>query len=521
MVVWCLPPAARVMSVLSAVRACVVSGHRARVDGDTVQLSPGVSLARKAASAWRYRKDDWLTLDSIVFFLDNERLKLSEYVKACNAAAVQVIPFGERKALLEYIRGEKDSNTYIDADRESQQQQQQQRQPTAVVQAALSLQAAGAASGSNQQTTPAEPGTALRDPTATSLPVSVSGRKRAHGDGEEDGAATASDGRLLSSTALVGPSPPHSSHAPFSSSASAAVTVTSTSNLPTAPATLPASLRPPSSWQLSECVAEERVYQTRVSCLQARNDFSAVLTAWDEAQSHRAHKERHAGSDEQRQRKAVKVSHRPSSSSAASTSSSSTRPGGGGSRPSSSHATVSAGPAPASSGGIPIIIVPSSLSSCLTLYNARDFLESGHLIPTAEKRAAMAGLAKPPFIRLQRPSCVDKQRTVYFDVMDDVSQLRSSDDWRRVVAVFVSGSAWQFDGWPAPFTSPAAIAAHIAAFYLHYSDEPPNKNVQQWRVHRLTAHRDKHHHDRSLHVELWNTLTEQLKCSNSTSKLSI
>ena len=503
-----------VMSVLSAIRACVVSGNRARVDGDVVHLSPGVSLPRKSSSAWRYRKDDYLTLDSIVFFLDNDRLKLSEYVKACNAAAVQVIPFGERKALLEFVRGEKDSNTYIDQDRESQQQQQRQphSQPPHSTQPAL--RADGMGSSLTQQLSSATAGSALRDST-TSLPAST--RKRAYDAVEEDGLG-ASGGQEPSPVSSALSSQPHSS----SSSASAALTLHS--NLPADPSTLPASLRPPSSWQLSECVAEERVYLTRVSCLQSANDFSAVLQAWDEAQSHRAYRERHAESEEQRQRKSAKTSHRQSSSSAAS--SSSTRPGGGGSgsgsRPSSSHHSALFAPsAPSSSGGIPIILVPSSLSSCLTLYNARDFLESGHLIPTSEKRAAMAALAKPAFIRLQRPSCLDKQRVVYFDVMDDVTQLRSSDDWRRVVAVFVSGSAWQFDGWPAPFTSPAAIAAHIAAFYMHYSDEPVNKNVQQWRVHRLTAHRDKHHHDRSLQLDFWNTLTEQLKCNNKATKLSI
>ena len=496
-----------VMSVLSAVRACVQSGHRARVDGELIHLSPGVSLPRKSASAWRYRKDDYLTLDSILFFLDNDRLKLSEYVKACNANGVQVIPFGERKALIEYVRGEKDSNTYIDQDRESQQQQQQQQQRQHT-QSPLASQQAGLGTGpSLQPSKGVQAAAAARDPSAS---LSASGRKRARDDIEED-REEASDADQTSLQAAIATSQPHSSTVAFPSSSAATVHF----NLPISSSTLPASLRPPSSWQLTDAVAEERVYLTRISCLQARSDFSAVLTAWDEAQSHRAHREKHADTDGQRQRKAAKATHFHTSSTVA-------RPtGGSGSRPSSSHSPLSAASASSSSGGIPIIIVPSSLSCCVTLYNARDFLESGHLIPTAEKRAAMAGLAKPPYIRLQRPSCLDKQRTVSFEVMDDVSQLRSSDDWRRVVAVFVSGSAWQFDGWPAPFTSPAAIAAHISAFYIHYSDEPVNKNVQQWRVHRLTAHREQHHHDRSLQLDFWNTLAEQLRCNHNKSKLNI
>ena len=488
-----------------------------------VHLSPGVSLPRKSGSAWRYRKDDYLTLDSLVFFVANERLKLSEYVKACNAAAVQVVPFGERKALLDFLRGDKDSSSYVDQDREAQQQQRQPPQLGASQAAAPpSLQTgvgSSGAAGQAKQAAPFTPSAALRD-SGSSL---ATRRKRAHDAGEDD-RAELSAAHLGSSAAAI------SSNIPFPASASASSSLSAA--LPGSPSdssSLPASLRSPSTWQLSDVLSEERVYLTRVSCLQARQtNFSAVLSAWDEAQSHRAQRERHTEADELRKRKAAKAEPRQSSSS-----NSSSRASGGhvsGSSASSSsnsrqatpHSSLSAvSNSPSSVGGIPIILVPSSLSSCLTLYNARDFLEAGQLIPTADKRAAMAGLAKPPYIRLQRPSCIDKQRSVAFDVMDDVSQLRSSDDWRRVVAVFVSGSAWQFDGWPAPLTSPAAIAAHLSAFYMHYSDEPVNKNVQQWRVHRLTAHRDKHHHDRSLQLDFWNTLTEQLKCNSKLSRLNI
>jgi parafibromin len=37
--------------------------------------------------------------------------------------------------------------------------------------------------------------------------------------------------------------------------------------------------------------------------------------------------------------------------------------------------------------------------------------------------------------------------TVPYQVIDNPQKLRS-EDWDRVVAVFVMGSAWQFKGWP-------------------------------------------------------------------------
>lgn len=127
------------MSALSALRACVSSATQPRIEGDLVHLLPAVTLPRKSATAWRYRKGGYLDLESIVFFLDNEQLTLSQYVKACTAADVQIVPFAERKPLLQYLRGEKHSSAYseIDQEREQQQEHKQQRKQ---------LQASGASS---------------------------------------------------------------------------------------------------------------------------------------------------------------------------------------------------------------------------------------------------------------------------------------------------------------------------------------------------------------------------------------
>ena len=115
------PPASSA-SLLSAIRNCVLCGGAARIDGDEVLLMDGMSLPRKSSTAWRYRAE-YLTVDSIVFFLSQQHVKLSEYIKACSAAGVQVVPFAERAALLDFLQGETDGSEYIDVDREEQQQQ--------------------------------------------------------------------------------------------------------------------------------------------------------------------------------------------------------------------------------------------------------------------------------------------------------------------------------------------------------------------------------------------------------------
>ena len=117
------------MSVLSALRACVSSGEQPRVEGNLVHPLRGVVLPRKASTAWHYRESGYLDLDSIAFFLDNERLPLTQYVKAATDADAQIVPSAERKLLLAYLRGE--NNGYIcneiDQERDKLQQQGEER----------------------------------------------------------------------------------------------------------------------------------------------------------------------------------------------------------------------------------------------------------------------------------------------------------------------------------------------------------------------------------------------------------
>ena len=433
---------------------------------DYVSLG-GLRLPRHARTAWRYRKGDLLTLESLVFFLSNERLKLSEYIKACQAANVQTIPFGERKALLDFLRGVSDGAAYIDDAVVAEQQ---------------------ATAGKRDAPAAAHPSTALAPSSAAaSLPAAapsaagrgeaLSGAKRPRGLAESAEDADEAEGRK--------------GRAP-STAAGAGAEGAEGAGLMGAAFGSGASLLPPSQWTLADLMREEVVYLNRVSCLQGSKDLSGVIGLWDTAQKARA---AHGKSREDRK-------HREGGSGSA-------RPGGS-TRPASTSSSIPASASSQSSSAVPLILVPASLSSCISLFNARQFLEEGLLVPTAVKRAENPTAAKPSVVRVSRPSVLEPTHRVSFDVVDDTSALHSSD-WKRLVAVFVSGSAWQFEGWPAPFTSPAAIFAQIPAFYLSYADEVVNKNVQQWKVHSLTAHRNKNYADRSLQMEFWNIVTEHMR----------
>jgi len=68
------------------------------------------------------------------------------------------------------------------------------------------------------------------------------------------------------------------------------------------------------------------------------------------------------------------------------------------------------------------------------------------------------GVAKESMLTITKASFYEPSKNVKYQVIDDVTQLRSEEDWHRVVAVFVLGAAWQFSDWPKKkWANPAAI----------------------------------------------------------------
>nr|GMD83754.1 protein CDC73 homolog [Ipomoea batatas] len=95
--------------------------------------------------------------------------------------------------------------------------------------------------------------------------------------------------------------------------------------------------------------------------------------------------------------------------------------------------------------GVPIILVPSAFSTLITIYNVKEFLEDGVYIPTDVKLKQMNG-QKPECVTVQKKFSRDRVVTAY-EVRDKPSALKT-EDWDRVVAVFVLGKEWQFKDWP-------------------------------------------------------------------------
>jgi parafibromin len=122
----------------------------------------------------------------------------------------------------------------------------------------------------------------------------------------------------------------------------------------------------------------------------------------------------------------------------------------------------------------PIIILPNTTTSCLSMLNALEFLRDGVFISGDEKRKN--GASREASVLLKRTDPVTGSVKMY-KLMDNPATL-SSDDWERVVAVFVSGMAWQFKGWKWP--NPVDLFKNVMGVYLTFDDRNVDKNVTSW-----------------------------------------
>lgn len=158
--------------------------------------------------------------------------------------------------------------------------------------------------------------------------------------------------------------------------------------------------------------------------------------------------------------------------------------------------------------GVPIILVPSAFSTLITIYNVKEFLEDGVFIPTDVKVKQVKG-GKPDCVTVQKKFSRDRVVTAY-EVRDKPSALKS-EDWDRVVAVFVLGKEWQFKDWP--FKDHVEIFNKILGFYMRFEDDSVEsaKTVKQWNVKIISISKNKRHQDRAAALEVWDKLEEFMR----------
>ena len=138
-------------------------------------------------------------------------------------------------------------------------------------------------------------------------------------------------------------------------------------------------------------------------------------------------------------------------------------------------AAAAAAAAPTRAFGVPIIVVPSAVTSVITLFNVQEFLEKGVFRPTKELRAA--GAKKPTEVLVERVH--PTLGVIRYKVVDSVKRFQPRH-WDRVVAVFASGKEWQFKGWR--WKSPVEIFTRCQGMHVYFDDEAVASTVRSWAV---------------------------------------
>jgi parafibromin len=123
---------------------------------------------------------------------------------------------------------------------------------------------------------------------------------------------------------------------------------------------------------------------------------------------------------------------------------------------------------------MPIIIVPNSTASCISILNASDFLVDGTFVSTDQKKRDGARREAEVVIRRTDPST---RETREYKIIDNPTTLRV-EEWDRVVAVFVSGQLWQFKGWK--WAQPVDLFRQVLGVYLTFDDRAVDSNVLSW-----------------------------------------
>uniref|UniRef100_A0A0N4ZTC7 CDC73_C domain-containing protein n=1 Tax=Parastrongyloides trichosuri TaxID=131310 RepID=A0A0N4ZTC7_PARTI len=149
----------------------------------------------------------------------------------------------------------------------------------------------------------------------------------------------------------------------------------------------------------------------------------------------------------------------------------------------------------------PIIIIPSSHSSLITLYNVSDILQDLKFISTSEKKD-LQKIKRPTEVIIHRKK--DNGDTVHYRVVE--SPLGFTDEeWERVVAVFVQGPSWQFKGWQWK-GNPVDILANVLGFHLKFDCDKPEDNIKQWSVNILDISKTRRHLDKASLLKFWQIL---------------
>jgi len=167
----------------------------------------------------------------------------------------------------------------------------------------------------------------------------------------------------------------------------------------------------------------------------------------------------------------------------------------------------------------PIIIISSSPTALITMYNVRKFLEdSQYETPEdAKRRMAAEGNHKLddvlPIYRKKNLIVAGRkeggiEKPIKYFVVDGVEALGKfgTDAWDRVICVMTTGQTWQFK--PYKWQDPTQLFHHVKGIHVTWANDPPNPRVRDWNVTDLKIDPNRRHVDKSTVANFWMQLDE-------------
>ncbi|KAF8344129.1 RNA pol II accessory factor, Cdc73 family-domain-containing protein [Cantharellus anzutake] len=172
----------------------------------------------------------------------------------------------------------------------------------------------------------------------------------------------------------------------------------------------------------------------------------------------------------------------------------------------------------------PIIMIPSSPTSLITMYNVRKFLEDAlyESPEDAKRRMAAEGNSrlddvlpiyrKKNLIVAGRPEGGVEKPIKYF-VVDGVEALGKfgTDAWDRVVCVMTTGQAWQFK--PYKWSDPTQLFHHVKGIHVTWANDPPNSRIRDWNVSDLKIDSNRRHLDKSTVANFWMQIDDWIQAN--------
>lgn len=143
----------------------------------------------------------------------------------------------------------------------------------------------------------------------------------------------------------------------------------------------------------------------------------------------------------------------------------------------------------------PIILLSPSPSSMINMANVKEFLENGVFDPVLRQAGS------PNLLRISRKSAV--LGNVKFIVVDSTEKFKP-EYWNRVVAVFATGQAWQFNTYK--WSDPNTLFHHVLGFALAYKGDQIPQQLKEWNVKVETLDRVHRFRDRELVERIWDRL---------------